>query len=68
MPYHLTDEVKTSFPALPSDLGGSSKPSGHGDYIAFVPCSTLSRRLEDISEEFTGSQIGIKRESGGNQG
>ena len=26
-----------------------------------VPCSTLSRRLEDISKEFTGSQIGIKK-------
>ena len=29
--------------------------------ICLRPCSTLPRHLEDTSEEFTGSQIGIKK-------
>jgi hypothetical protein len=29
--------------------------------ICLCPCSTLLRRLEDTSEEFIGSQIGIKK-------
>jgi hypothetical protein len=51
---------KRRLPALPSDPGDSFKRRGTVT-ICLCPCSTFPRRLEDTSEEFTGSQIGIKK-------